>query len=170
MIARIKQVRYEGGSTATNLALDALTNSIFIPGRGARSGHPRVAIVITDGRRYNTPHPSKYLQQGCWFLLLLLPVFGFVSQLLTSVRLCFSVARQCSVMFLSCSPVFDYVSQLLAGVRFCFSVARQCSVMFLSCSPVFGYVSQLLTSIRLCFSVIPRRPQPRRPSGYTPPA
>ena len=81
------------------------------------------------------------------------PVFSFVSQLLTSVRLCFSVAHQCSIMFLSCSPVFDYVSQLLASVRFCFSVARQCSVLFLSCSPVFGYVSQLLASVRLCFSV-----------------
>lgn len=58
VINAVKKIVYEGGGTNTHLALDEMTNRAFTTTHGARpvsQGHPRVGIVVTDGKSNDPP-------------------------------------------------------------------------------------------------------------------
>ena len=51
-------LRYLGGGTNTHVALDTMVYRVFQEKEGARpleKGHPRVAIVMTDGKSNKPP-------------------------------------------------------------------------------------------------------------------
>lgn len=53
VINAVNRIVYEGGRTNTHLGLDEMTNKGFTSTNGARpqsEGHPRVGIVVTDGK------------------------------------------------------------------------------------------------------------------------
>lgn len=58
VINAVKRIVYDGGFTNTHLALDEMTSRAFTTAHGARpvsQGHPRVGIVVTDGKSNDQP-------------------------------------------------------------------------------------------------------------------
>ena len=61
LLNAVSAMTYEGGSTNTHAALDIMRQKLFKPENGARPehlGHPRVGILLTDGRS-NYPSLTK---------------------------------------------------------------------------------------------------------------
>ena len=53
MLRAVDNIRYQGGGTRTDLALDEMRTECFTEQYGARplvDGHPRIAIIMTDGQ------------------------------------------------------------------------------------------------------------------------
>lgn len=50
LINALAKVRWHGGDTYTNEAIDMLINKGLNPNYGARNGVPQIAVIVTDGQ------------------------------------------------------------------------------------------------------------------------